>query len=117
MTDRHALGHLRQVQLTTFEIKTLAQLALQGGEVDWFPLRVKALTNQLLDHMVSKRLVEFISPTSRLVISQAIAPATSSIVAAHGGRIRLRMTDEGRAVNAQLEAMSMRPKIEVPSAS
>lgn len=120
MTDRDALGHLRQVHLSPIEIKMLTQLAVQGGEGDWFPLADKPqvpLINQCLDLMVTKRLVEFISPNTRMVIAQQIAPAPSSVVAAHGPRIRVRLTDGGRAVNAQLDAMSMRPKLEVPSAS
>lgn len=119
MTD-FALDHLRQVRLSPIEIKMLGQLAVQGGEGDWWPMADKPAVqdiNRCLDLMVSKHLVEFISPSTRVVITQSLAPSPVPIVSAHGSRIRVRLTDGGRAVCAQLDAMSMRPKVQVPSAS
>ncbi len=117
MTDRHALDHLRQARLTTVEIKTIGLLVQRGGEIDWFPLVVKPLTNQCIDGMISKQLVCLLDARTRLVITKTLAASASSIVAEHGSHVRLRLTDQGRAVAAQLEAMEMRPKLEVPSAS
>jgi hypothetical protein len=88
-------GHLRQVGLSAFEVKTLSFLAQNGGEVRWHGHIVKPETQLMIDGLISKRLVE--------------------LVGRFGGAIYLRFTDQGRSVAAQLEAMSVAPKVEVVS--
>jgi helix-turn-helix protein len=88
------LGHLRHVALTAFEVKTLTLLASSGGEVKWYPHIVKPLTAQCMDQLIEKRLVMIVD---------------------RSGVDAVRLTEEGRKVVAQLDAMAVKPKIEVAS--
>jgi DNA-binding MarR family transcriptional regulator len=86
-------GHMRHVGLTLPEVKTLGLLAEQGGDIRWYGERVKPETNLMIDVLIGKGLVE--------------------LVTRFGGAIHLRLTDQGRAVAAQLEAMNVAPKVVV----
>jgi len=88
-------GHLRQVGLTLPEVKTIEMLAGRG-EMLWKPEYAKPEARELIGVLVDKQLVA----CEREVPS---------------GRVFLRLTDQGRAVAAQLEAMLVRPKVEVAS--
>jgi DNA-binding MarR family transcriptional regulator len=89
-------GHLRKVGLQLAEVKTLSFLAQSGGETRWYGHIVKPETQVMIDDLIGKQLVE--------------------LVGRFGGAIYLRLTDQGRSVAAQLEAMNVAPKIEVASA-
>lgn len=88
------LAHLRKVGLNAAEVKTIGFLAKNGGETPWYPVNVKPETRAMIDKLIEKQLVEL----------------------ARHGRLYLRLTDQGRSVAAQLEAMDAAPKIEVASA-
>ncbi len=88
------LGHLRQVGLTHFEVQTITLLARSSGEVTWYPERVKPLTRQCMDQLIGKQLVAVLN---------------------RGGVLAIRLTDQGRSVASQLEAIDVKPKIEVAS--
>lgn len=114
--DKHALGHLRQIQLSPFEIKTLDMVSKLGGEISWYPERVKPEVNRGIDLMRQKQLLDLINPAGQ-ALDGDVASHVSSLVAQYGTRFRLRLTDQGRSVQAQLDAMSAKPKLEVQSAS
>lgn len=88
-------GHLRQVGLKLSEVKTLSFLAQNGGETRWHGHIVKPETQAMIDGLIGKQLV--------------------TLVTRFGGAVYLRLTDQGRTVAAQLEAMSVAPKVEVVS--
>lgn len=112
--DKHQRAQLREVGLTAFEINTLNEIAKQGGEVAWYPERVKPLTNQLVDLMVAKRLVEFLTSSMRSPIMSAMAPNVSTLVARYGNRFILRLTPDGRSALAALDAAtSVKPIVNV----
>jgi len=95
MTASIDRGHLRQVGLSLAEVKTLGTLAENGGEVRWYGEKVRPETNQMIDVLVSKNLVQ--------------------LDKRFGGAVYLRLTDQGRSVAAQLEAMNVKPKVVVDS--
>ena len=86
------LKHLRQVALTQFDVRLLSLLAKSGGE---YPVPETVEARALLETTRRKGLVE--------------------IVERFAARPHVRLTDEGRAVVAQLEAMAVQPKVEVAS--
>lgn len=111
MLDKDAKQHLRQAHLGTFEIQTIKKIAECGGEIDWFPARFKQVTSENLDVMVAKGYLEFINAVTRRRIDLPIGPNIERVVALHGSRIRLRFTDEGRALASHFEAMDVKPKV------
>src|SRR5207247_1497517 len=82
--------HLRQVQLTRFDIQLLSLLSKSGGE---YPVPETMEARALVETTRAKRLVE--------------------IIERYGERPHVRLTDEGRTVLVQLEAMAIQPKVEV----
>jgi hypothetical protein len=82
--------HLRQVGLTVFETKLLGLLMKSGGE---YPMPSTPEARARLEITRGKGLVE--------------------VVQRFGERQFVRLTDEGRVVCAQLEAMTVQPKLEV----
>lgn len=90
--------HMRQVGLSLPEVKTLGVLAERGGDIRWNGDGVRPVrpeTAMMIEGLVQKGLVE--------------------LVERFGGAIHLRLTDQGRAVTAQLDAMNVAPKIIVNS--
>lgn len=83
-------AHLKQVALTRFDIQLLSLLMKTGGE---YPVPDTMEARALLEMTRSKNLV--------------------AIVERVGERPHIRLTDEGRVVLAQLEAMAIQPKVEV----
>jgi hypothetical protein len=83
-------AHLKQVALTRFDIQLLSLLMKTGGE---YPMP---------DTVEGRALVEM-SRTKNLV----------TVIERVGERARVRLTDEGRVVLAQLEAMAVQPKAEI----
>ena len=94
MQEAVNLNHLRQVGLTAWEIQKLTQLAARGGEVPWYPRNYDPLTLRCMDGMITKRLVTIVD---------------------RSGALAVRLTDEGRTVVTQLDAMAVKPKVEVAS--
>jgi hypothetical protein len=84
--------HLRQVALTRFDIQLLSLLMKTGGEY--------AMPE---------------TEEARALIKTTIAKNLVCVVHRPGENQRVRLTDEGRAVTSQLEAMAVQPKIEVVS--
>ena len=82
--------HLKQVALNMFDIQLLSLLSKSGGEYP-MPDTVEARARVELTRL--KNLV--------------------TVVKRVGERDRVRLTDEGRTVVTQLEAMAVQPKVEV----
>ena len=82
--------HLRQVALTQFDIQLLSLLMRTGGE---YPMPE--------------------TPEARAGVAACGAKNLVTIIKRNGERDRVRLTDEGRIVLAQLETMSAQPKVEV----
>lgn len=89
MNSKIDLPHLRQVRLTVFETKVLGLLMHCGGE---YPMPDTQIARSGLEGLRAKGLVEMSQVSQRAYV---------------------RLTDEGRTVCAQLEAMTVQPKIEV----
>jgi len=83
-------SHLKKVALTSFDIQLLSLLMKTGGE---YPMPETPAGRAGLQVSCEKNLV--------------------AIVNVEGVRPRVRLTDEGRRVLAQLEQMALQPKIEV----
>lgn len=92
MSSKIDPAHLRQVQLTKFDIQLLSLLMRSGGE---YPMPETVEARALVETSRAKNLV--------------------AVVERFGERPRVRLTDEGRVVLGQLEAMAAQPKIEVAS--
>ena len=82
--------HLKQVGLTRFDIQLLSLLMKTGGE---YPMPE--------------------TPEGQAGVAVACSKNLVTIIERVGERKRVRLTDEGRIVLAQLEAMAVQPKIEV----
>ena len=82
--------HLKQVALNMFDIQLLSLLSKSGGE---YPVPDTVEARARVELTRAKHLIE--------------------IVERFGERPHVRLTDEGRTVVTQLEAMAVQPKIEV----
>lgn len=89
MNGKINTAHLRKVGLTAFDTQVLGLLMKCGGE---YPMPQTKAAIAGLEVTRGKGLVEMVS---------------------RWGRTFVRLTDEGRAVCAQLEAMAVQPKMEV----
>ena len=90
MNRKISTAHLRRVGLTAFDTQVLGLLMQCGGE---YPMPQSPEAISRLKITCYKGLVE--------------------VVERFGQRRFVRLTDEGRTVCAQLEAMSAQPKVEV----
>lgn len=90
MNSKINTAHLRSVGLTAFETQLLGLLMKCGGE---YPMPTTPEARSRLEVARRKGIVE--------------------MVERFGQRSFVRLTDEGRAVCAQLEAMAVQPKVEV----
>jgi hypothetical protein len=82
--------HLRQVALNRFDIQLLSLLSKSGGE---YPVPETIEARALMETTRGKGLIE--------------------IVERYAERPHIRLTDAGRAVVGQLEAMAVQSKVEV----
>ena len=82
--------HLKQVALNMFDIQLLSLLSKSGGE---YPMP---------DTVEARARVELTRQKNLVTVVKRI-----------GERDHVRLTDEGRAVVTQLEAMAVQPKVEV----
>jgi hypothetical protein len=92
MNSKIDTKHLRQVALTRFDIQLLSLLSKSGGE---YPVPETVEARALMETTRVKGLVE--------------------IVERFAERPFVRLTDQGRAVVGQLEAMAVQPKVEAVS--
>ena len=90
MNSKIDRAHLRQVALTRFDIQLLSLLSKSGGE---YPVPDTVEARALVETTRAKHLIE--------------------LVERFGERPHVRLTDEGRTVVTQLEAMAVQPKVEV----
>ena len=90
MNSKIDRGHLKQVALTRFDIQLLSLLMRTGGE---YPMPE--------------------TPEARAGIAASSSKNLVTIIKRVGERDRVRLTDEGRIVLAQLEAMAVQPKVEI----
>jgi len=97
--DQYALGRLRVAALQPFDINILSSLMKTGGE---FGLLIEGVVEDKRDRV----LAGLGSLCDRNLIVVDEARSTTS-------RIILRLTDHGRAVCAELEKMSVQPRVEV----
>lgn len=86
--------HLKQVALNMFDIQLLSLLSKSGGE---YPMPDTVEAKERVKLTVQKNLV--------------------TVIERVGERPRVRLTDEGRLVLAQLETMAVQPKVEVDNRS
>lgn len=86
--------HLKQVALNMFDIQLLSLLSKSGGE---YPMPETVEARERVKLTAQKNLVTIINRV--------------------GERPRVRLTDEGRLVLAQLETMAVQPKVEVDNRS
>lgn len=99
MTDRHALDRIRHAALSPFDIKVLTILTQTGGEFGFY-----------IDGIAEENRPAVIAGLSSLADRGLIEvdEARSTV-----SRWVLRFSDYGRAVSAQLERMSVQPRVEV----
>lgn len=99
MTDQHELGRLRNAGLTGFDVVVLSNLMKGGGEFGFY-------TGGVAAEQLPRVIAGLDSLANRNLITVDEARSTTS-------RIVLRLTDNGRAVCAQLEQMNVKPRVEV----
>lgn len=99
MTDRFELARVRAAGLSPFDIKVLSTFMETGGEFPFYVDRLKFETRDLqiggMNSLIARDLVEVDETRS------------------NGHRWMLRLTDNGRAVCAELEKMSAKRPVEV----
>ena len=99
MTDQHELNRLRHAGLSGFDVMIMSNLMKGGGEFGFYTGGVDA------EHL-PRVIAGLDSLAIRGLLTVDEARSTTS-------RIILRLTDNGRAVCAQLEKMSVQPHVEV----
>ena len=90
MNSKIDRAHLKQVALTRFDIQLLSLLMKSGGE---YPMPE--------------------TPEGKAGVESTRAKNLITVVERFGARPHIRLTDEGRIVLTQLEAMAVQLKIEV----
>ncbi len=99
MTDRHELDRLRAAGLSPFDINVLSTFMKTGGEAPFYTEYAKPETRDIdiagLNSLIARDIIE--------------VDVTRSI----GHRWMLRLTDNGRALCAELERMSVGRPVEV----
>ncbi len=90
MSAKIDTAQLRQIALSRFDIQLLSLLSKSGGE---YPVPETIEARALLETSRAKGIVE--------------------VVERFAERPFVRLTDQGRGVVGQLEAMAVQPKIEV----
>ena len=83
-------AHLKQVALTRFDIQLLSWLMKTGGEY--------AMPD---------------TPEAKAGVAASAQKNLVTVIQRPGEHPRVRLTDEGRTVLAQLELMAVQPKVEV----
>jgi hypothetical protein len=99
MIDRHELWRVRAAGLSPFDIKVLSTFMETGGE---FPFYVDRLRPEMRDIQIAGM--------NALIARDIVEVDTTR---SNGHRWMLRLTDNGRALCAELEKMSAKRPIEV----
>lgn len=98
--DQHELGRVRQVALSPFDIKVLTTFVETGGE---FPFYIDRLAPDTRDAQIA---------AMNSLIARDLIMVDKGQTSGH--RWMLRLTDNGRAVCAQLEKMNAgKPAVQV----
>jgi hypothetical protein len=87
---------LRKVRVTTPELKMLEYIADRGGEIPWDWSKCAPPAKAMIANMINNELVierEYVTHAAQLV-----------------GELKLRLTDQGRAVLAQIQAVTVKAK-------
>lgn len=99
LIDRHELGRMRAAGLSPFDIKVLSIFMETGGEFNFYVDRLKPETRDVqiagMNSLIARDIIEV--DTSR----------------SNGHRWMLRLTDNGRALCAELEKMNAKKPVEV----
>jgi len=97
--DRHELGRVRAAGLSPFDIKVLSTFMETGGEFPFYVDRLKPETRDAqiagMNDLIARDLIE-------------VDPIRSN-----GHRWVMRLTDNGRAICAELEKMNAKRPVEV----
>ena len=99
IADRHELSRLRAASLSPFDIKVLSVFMEAGGEFPFYVDRLKPTTRDAQ-----------IAGMNALISRDLIAVDTTR---SNGHRWMVRLTDNGRAVCAELEKLNAKKPIEV----
>lgn len=97
--DKHEAGRVRHAALEAFDVMILSNLIKGGGEFGFY-------TGGVAPEKLPRVIAGLDSLANRGLIAVDEARSTTS-------RIVLRLTDNGRAVCAQLEKMSAKPDVQV----
>lgn len=99
MSDRFELGRIRQAGLSPFDIKVLSTFMETGGDFPFYVDRLKPETRDSLiegmNSLIARDLIEVDTTRS------------------NGHRWVMRLTDNGRAICAQLDKMNAKRPVEV----
>ena len=99
MLDQHDLRRLRAAELSPFDIKVLSTFMATGGEFPFYVDRLKPVTKDAqiagMNSLIERDIV---------MVDQARS---------NGHRWMLRLTDNGRALCAELEKMNAKKPVEV----
>lgn len=101
-TDLSTVERIRQIKLTTPEIRMLEHLIERGGEVPWDWSKLTPNAKAMIANMINSGLVierEYVMHAAQL----------------HGD-LKLRVTDHGRAVADHIAKMTIKPT-EIATAS
>lgn len=99
MTDQHELGRLRHAGLSGFDVVIMTNLMKGGGEFGFY-------TGGVRPEDLPRVIAGLDSLANRGLLAVDEARSTTS-------RIVLRLTDNGRAICAQLEKMDAKSRVEV----
>ena len=97
--DQHELGRLRHAGLSGFDVVIMTNLMKGGGEFGFY-------TGGVAPESLPRVIAGLDSLANRGLIAVDEGRSTTS-------RIVLKLTDNGREVCAQLEKMSLKPRVEV----
>jgi hypothetical protein len=99
MTDQYELGRLRRAAIDPFDRKILTLLMQMGGEFGYCPGN---LTKEELDRVIAG--LGSLADRNLIMVDEARSTLSRWV---------LRLTDNGRQVCAQLEALAAKPPVEV----
>jgi hypothetical protein len=100
VTDQHELGRLRRAAVDGFDRAVFSELMKRGGEYAYSP------PNDITKLQFDRIVAGLSSLANRGLIAVDEARSTFSCWV-------LKLTDNGRAVCAQLEKMDAKPRVEV----
>ncbi len=99
MTNQHALGRLRHAGLSAFDVKVLTTLMQTGGE---FGFMIEGIAEENRPRVIAG--LSSLADRELIMVDEARSTVSRWV---------LRLTDGGREACAQLERMSVQPRVEV----